>query len=804
MGNIAPPVASGASLRALELDSLLAMVAQLAATDAGRRHLTSLQPTADGAELDSRREAYEEVRRLLGEGALIPTFEEDLWPAWEALATGSSSFGGEQLILLGAMLTAVAEAGRRIGSADPLCPRLAGRATRLEDLEPLRRRIRERLDRRGRVRDDASPKLTRLSATARGLRETLYKELHGLAERHREDLSDDTVPLHGGRLVLQLRSGSRGRVKGLTHGRSATGKSFYFEPLEVVERNNRFQEAQHEVEAERLRLLRELVDEARERVDGLAAHLEFVARLDGLQAAARFAESCGGRLADLAESPDLELVGARHPLLDPRLAALRESALGKSGHRSPAVPLHLRLEAGRRVLVITGPNAGGKTVALKTLGLLSLASACGLPVPVEAGTRIPIFERVVATVGDDQDLLQDRSTFSGRLLRLKEAWEAAGPGSLILLDELGSGTDPEEGAALAIALLEGLLARRAAGVITTHLVRLAAAALEAEGAFCAAMEFDGETGQPTYRLVAGAPGGSEAMALARRLELPGEWLDRAEELLGSGHRDLQRLLAEVERVREDLRAEVERGQREAAALAAERELFERRREELEAERRRVAKQHREELEAFRRKVASELGEAVDRMRGQLASGRRRDVATRAVEQLFEAAPPPPPVEAEEGKELPLEVGCVVEHRSLGWQGKLVRLERGRAEVVAGGKRFRCRAEELRRRRGTPAAIEHRPVVRLGVESEREESVEAELMLVGQRVEPALERLDAYLDRALRGARPEVRVIHGHGTGRLRDAVRDLLRRHPAVGGWRPGGPGEGGDGATVVTLGSGE
>jgi len=241
MGNIAPHVASGASLRALELDSLLAMVAQLAASDAGCRHLLSLRPTAEASALGVRREAYEEARRLLGEGALVPTFEEALWPAWEALAAGSSSFGGEELVLLGAMLGALAEARRRIGSADPPCPRLGAASAELEDLDPLRRKIRERLDRRGRVRDDASPKLTRLSAAARGFRESLYRELHGLAERHRDDLSDDTVPLHGGRLVLQLRSGSRGRVKGLTHGRSASGKSFYFEPLEVVESKNRFQ-----------------------------------------------------------------------------------------------------------------------------------------------------------------------------------------------------------------------------------------------------------------------------------------------------------------------------------------------------------------------------------------------------------------------------------------------------------------------------------------------------------------------------------------------------------------------------------
>lgn len=804
MRTAAPTVASGASLRALELDSLLAMVAELAATDAGRRHVETLAPTADRDELASRREAYEEASRLLVEGALVPSFEEELLPALASLSAGSSSFGGEQLVSLAAMLGALAETARRIEGVEPPCPRLAAAFAELEDLEPLRQRIQSRLDRRGRVKDDASPRLSRLSATARSQRDTLYKQLQSLTERHRDDLSDDTVPMQAGRLVLQLRSGSRGRVKGLTHGKSATGKSYYFEPLEVVEGNNRFQEAQQEVEEERQRLLRELIEEARANVAGLAAHLDTLARVDGLQAAVRFAAACGGRLAELSDSPELELVAACHPLLDPRLAGLREAALGEGGHREAAVPLSLRLEDGRRLLVITGPNAGGKTVALKTLGLLSLAASCGLPIPAEAGTRLPAFDRVVATVGDEQDLLHDRSTFSGRLLRLKEAWEGAGPGSLILLDELGSGTDPEEGAALAIALLEGLLAKGSPGVITTHLVRLAAAALEAEGAFCAAMEFDGDSGRPTYRLVAGAPGGSEAVALARRLELPSEWLDRADELLGTGHRDLQRLLVEVERVRDELRAEVDRSRGEASALAAERRRLEEQSEELTAERRRVARQLKSELEAFRRKVTGELEEELDRMRTEVQSGRRRGVARRAAERLFEAAPVPPPVE-DEVPDLPLEVGCQVEHRSLGWRGRLESLEGSRAEVVTGGKRLRSRPEALRRLPETTSSpTEPRPIVRPRSIAESEESSGGELMLVGRRVEPALEELDAYLDRALRGARPEVRVIHGHGTGRLRQAVREFLRGHPAVGSWRPGGPGEGGDGATVVTLGGGE
>jgi DNA mismatch repair protein MutS2 len=842
--------ASRATLEALEFPSLLAVIARLAASDLGRARVLALEPFASEADLVRERRRHEEAARLVAERPLVPDFEAPLASLVERLTSARPPLEGADLVRLADLVAACRAAAGRVRAADPPCPALREMVEALPDLSPLLARIARALDRRGEVREDASPALAALRRQIRQVRDHLYRDLSSYIADHRDELSEETVPMRGGRLVLVLQAGARGRSGGLVHGRSGTGKSLYFEPLSVVESNNTLQQSIEDEEAERRRILFELLGEARAALPALRRHAELFGELDLLQAAVRFGERCGGRLADLGPRHELRLVGARHPLLDPSLADLRGEALGQAGHRGAVVPLDAELLAERRVLVVTGPNAGGKTVALKTVGLLALAARCALPIPAGAGSRVPFFGRLVATVGDEQDLLADRSTFSGRLLRLKEAWEAASPEALVLLDELGSGTDPEEGAALAIALLEGLLERDALGVITTHLGQLAAAALELPGAACAAMEFDPATGQPTFHLLPGPPGGSEALALGRRLGLPAAWLDRAEARLGSEHRDLRRLLAEVEAVRREvgelrarLAVEVDDAGKLRRRLAEEEAA-------LAEERGSVARRGKAELEAFRRETAERLRREVERIAERFAAGRRRGLAAEAVEKLFEGAPRFAPAAGMEGADGeaagPLEVGKAVRHRELGWQGVLEKLDRGRAEVRVKGKRVRSRAEELvpampagagagavqaaaKSGAGAQAGAAHgggrRPAgggpigtgllsggARMGGPAagggaagrgrdlEESISVPPEVNLIGQRVEAALVELDAYLDRALLAARPEVRVVHGHGTGRLRQAIRSHLRAHPGVAAVRAGADNEGGNGATVVTL----
>jgi DNA mismatch repair protein MutS2 len=693
-------VLSAATAEALELPALLAVVARLAASDLGRDRILALAPYAEEGRHLAHRRRFDEASRLVAERPLVPDFEAPLGELLERVASGRPPLAGLDLVRLGDLVRSCRAAAERIAAADPPCPELSALAVPAPEAEALLRRIEKTLDRRGEVREDASPHLSALRREIRRVRDQLYRDLSGFVAEHKDALSEETIPMRGGRLVLVLQAGARGRVGGLVHGRSATGKSFYFEPLAVVESNNSLQQAVEDEEAERRRIVNDLLAAAREALPALHGRADFLGELDLLQAAIRFGERTGGALADLDRRGELRLTAARHPLLDPALADLRREALGQAGHTGPVVPLDVELGGARRLLVVTGPNAGGKTVALKTTGLLALAAQCGLPIPAARGSRVPLFGRVVATVGDEQDLLADRSTFSGRLLRLREAWEEAAPDSLILLDELGSGTDPEEGAALAVTLLEGLAERGALGVVTTHLTQLAAAALEQPGAGCAAMEFDPATGRPTFRLVPGPPGGSEAIALARRLGLPREWLDRAEARLGVEHRELRRLLGEVERVRQELAAARDQMETEAADAEKLRKRLAAESAALEEERQALGRRLRAELDAFRRETAARLREEVERLRREVEAGRRRGLEAEAVERLFEAAPALPEPAAEAAG--PLVVGGLVRHRGLGWQGVLDRLADGRAEVLAGGKRLACSPEELVGIAGAPA------------------------------------------------------------------------------------------------------
>lgn len=789
-----------ASARALELPAFLRTLAQMAATDLGRRRITELEPLSSRQAIERRQSLLREVDEVLEEITLVPSLEEPIQPLVLRLTEGDGSLLGAELMLLAAALDVpriAAESLRKQGLEAPLLMRsfaadpVVGRFCD---------RVRRSLDRRGRVRDDASPELGRLRRRIQKVRSGLYQSLQQALDDNREHFAETTISLKDGRLSLLLNAGAKGRQPGIIHGRSGTGQSLYFEPIEAVDANNTLQDALEAEAEERQRILNELIDEARANLALIRSQLDVLADLDLLQAASRLAQMGDCALPILSAPGDLQLRQARHPLLEPAFSDLRLGALGTAGHTDSVVPLDLDLDPDRRVLVITGPNAGGKTVALKTTGLLTLIAQCGLPIPAREGSRVPVCTGFMAMVGDEQDLLSDRSTFSARLLRLKEAWEVAAPSSLVLLDELGSGTDPEEGAALAIALLEGLLERDTLGVITTHLTQLSAVALERPGAVCAAMEFDPESGEPTYRLRPGAPGASEALALAERLGLPSAWIERAETLLGGEHRDLRRLLQEVEKVRLELADTQGRLALQSRELEQERVALAEELEKLTDERKHQAGKMRRRLDEFKRKVSNQLRDELEAMRLELDRGRRKGLVAESAERLFESAPEIDEVEEASGE---VEIGERVRHRSMGWEGVLEKVQDDAAEIRVGGKRIHCSLDDLFRVDDSGGSEDEVSKVQVHVrKSEATDPESDEINLLGLRVEPALAELDRRLDRALLNGRRELRIVHGFGSGRLRKAVRSHLEPHPAVARFRAGKSNEGGDGATIAILGN--
>lgn len=788
---------SQASARALELPELLEVLAGLAATDLGAARIRDLSPGTDPSALDRWRRLVLEVEDLLARGGtVVPSADEPLAPLLDRLATADEAPSGRELLRLAGLLATGQGAMERITAESDRFPELVAVAPAASGTRPLVTRIQRLLDRRGELREDATPRLAASRRRIRDLRDRLYESLRASVDRHRDELAEETIPLRNGRLVLLLKAGARGRLEGISHGRSSSGQSFYFEPLTAVESNNRLGQAIEDEELERRRIMAELATEVATAWPEIIRVVEFLTTLEVAQALCRWTDLIDARWVETGVEGELLLKSARHPLLDPRLAELRRQALGAGGHDGEVVALDVALDPEHRVLVVTGPNAGGKTVALKTVGLLAVLHYCGVPLPVAAGSRMPPIETVVATVGDDQDLLADRSTFSGRLLRLGEAWAEAGPRTLVLLDELGSGTDPEEGGALAVALLEELVERRALAVVTTHLLAVASTGFSNLGADSAAMEFDHASGRPTFHLRRGAPGGSEALALAERLDLPAPWLGRARQLLSPDHRALNRLLAEVEEERRVVGSERSALEQRTRELGEAQQRLEELKRDLERERQELGERFGAKLTSFREKVEERLNAEVRRIADQAASGRRRGLAAEASRRLFVDAPVFVP-QPEAG---PLEIGALVRHRGQGWEGRLEAIDRGVASVRVGGKRLQCSPEDLIPAVEKPSAPRRRP--RVEISSSEVADAPRELDLHGERVEEALEHLDQFLDRALLASYAEVRIVHGHGTGRLRRAVRDMLGRHVAVSAFRPGGSSEGGDGVTVVRLGS--
>ena len=791
------------SLEALQYFETLEVLAGLARTDVGRRDVLALRP---GPGCDLRRRRYSEIERLLQErSALVASWEEPLQPLLDKLGDERSEVDARDVLAAGRLVVATTTLIAELTEDGALEAEVAEvraeeeeeeeRDDTLEPLAALAEKISRVLDARGRIRDDASPRLGRLrrqgaQAPRRSLRDParLHQRAPGRSGGRHDHAS--RRPAVGPPLVR-----SRGRMQGLIHGRSGTGRSYYFEPLEVVEANNSLQAASAEEEAERARLLRELEQGVRSRAAALARRAELLAIVDSLQAAAHFAERSRSVLPQLG-SARVVLDAARHPLLEPRLASLREATLGPQVEVEHLVPLSLDF-GDDAVIVVTGPNAGGKTVALKTLGLLTAMAHAGLPVPAAEATSLPEVCRLVAAVGDEQSLLEGRSTFSAQLLGLKSALEAAEPGAMILLDEVGSGTNPEEGAAIACALLEELVSSGCTALITTHLIQVASRAAELEGARGMAMEFDSGEALPTYQLTDGAPGGSHALELAERLELPESLLRRADELLGSEHRKLRALIAETEELRQSLLEREQEVEREIERQQEQREELEESERRLDEERRKLRGTAERQIEAFRTEIRSRLEAEETRLKAELEGGRRKDLAGRATKRLFEAVRPELPAAPEPRDRGIPKVGDDVRHRALGWRGRLDALDGERAVVLARGKRLQCRIGELERIAAVPAESKKR-APRVTVPSRDDSS--AEINLIGRRVEEALADLDAYLDHALVGGLERVRVIHGHGSGRLRNAVREFLKSHPSVVSHAPAGQAEGGNGATVAKL----
>ena len=796
----------------LEFDQVKEIVSRFTTCAPGRREIQSLAPREDTAWLDGEFALVREVAAWLRGGAELGFGSLADPEGWLARAgVPASVLSSAELLDAASLMEAAHEARQTFQGEGAKYPGLTAETSALADFRQLSAPIRRAVLPNGEISDDASPQLRRIRAGIVQARENIRRSLEGILRARGEPAGEDYITLRNNRFVIPVRASERRNVPGVVHGTSATGQTAFVEPLATIDLNNRLVQLGEDETAEIARVLEELTGRVRAVREPLAAAAASIAHLDSILARARFAREFDCAVPEFAAGNSLSLEAARNPVL--------EATLRPQGRK--AVPLSVTLGDKETVMVISGPNTGGKTVLLKTAGLAALSAQSGIPVAAERAV-LPVFDRVLADIGDEQSIAADLSTFSAHMLNLKSMLEAATERSLILVDEMGTGTAPEEGAALAVALLEEFRARRALTLATTHHDRLKAYASTTAGIVNGAMEFDEENLRPTYRLLVGAPGRSGGLEIARRLGLPRSVVEHARANLSPESREAQDLIAYLHRSRHEMEEAKRQAGVELARLEAERRALQT--EWTDRQKKRIAELERNFLglqKQFEGQVTQLTADIKDRtLRAQIEkqTGKllRKAVAeTRAeadalvVETLAasqadlgaNAQAPAKPVAPDE-----LSAGQRVTVKGFK-QAVIFRRRDGRmAEVEAGPLRMKipladivgieadlddAKAEAAKEWRARGVTVHART---------NEEPPAEEINVIGCTVEEATRRVDKFLDEAALAGKSSVRIIHGHGTGALRRGLGEFLTAHLLVESIHAEAEDRGGAAVTVAEL----
>ncbi|WP_298402955.1 endonuclease MutS2 [uncultured Chloroflexus sp.] len=812
---------SESSLHTLEFDTIRDRLAHYTAFSASRELALSLTPATDLAEVRRRQALTTEARLLLEEWPELSIGgARDVRRATQHAARGGI-LDGATLREIAATLQSAAFLRQRLSRLDERFPHLIELGNALPELPQVIEAIERAIGDDGQVLDSASPTLARLRHDVRvafnRLHERLQSMIHSSALANA--LQEPIITVRNGRYVIPVKASHRREVRGLVHDQSGSGATLYIEPMAVVELNNRWRELQSAEAEEVQRILSALSEQVGAAASTITSAVNTLATLDLTFALARYAIATRSIAPEIVDwrpddpppaEPPFRLTRARHPLLP----------------AATVVPIDVWLGGEFSILLITGPNTGGKTVALKTAGLLALMAQAGMHIPAEQPSRLPVFQYIFADIGDEQSIEQSLSTFSSHMANIirvlqtlaetqqfpagdDQDWFVHRPPALVLFDELGAGTDPVEGAALARAIIGRLLELGVLAIATTHYAELKAFAYATPGVQNASVEFDVETLAPTYRLSIGIPGRSNALAIAARLGLDPALIEQARSFIDRKEAQVEDLLAGIQRERdaaaaalqraEELRADAEKYRdrlaAEQQAFAAEREAaLAAARQEIEAELREVRQHLRRLREEFR---------SVNISRQWLEEAEKRLAATaeqsqQAVEKLRQThAPAAPPSPAERS----LQVGDTVHVASIGLNGEIVAIdeEDGTATVQVGGFRMTVKLGELKRPKAQVSDERRYTPPERSVNLPSTPDVSMTFDMRGWRVAEVSNRLDRYLNDAYLAGLHQVRLIHGKGTGALRQVVRDVLATHPLVASFSSGGR-DGGEGVTIATL----
>ncbi len=792
------------TISVLEYPKILARLAGFCDFSASMELARALEPTTSFDLAVARLSETSEARKLLSIQDLGIGGAHDIRPAADLAARGGV-LDPQQLLDVKATLISCRELKKALERKTDLYPRLAEIALGLPDSFGIVDAISRILSERGEVLDSASEKLARLRREVKIARDRLMSRLQRYLSESASKLQEQIITQRDGRYVIPLRAEFKGQIKAVIHDQSSSGATLFVEPLPVVELNNAVRELELQERDEERRILAEVSALVGAHRDELTYGVENLAVLDLVFAKAKYAEELRasepilkkeerGKTKDETQPSSFifQISRARHPLLDPQTV----------------VPIDFNPRPGTRAVVITGPNTGGKTVSLKTVGLLVLMAQSGMHIPAESGSELPFFHSVWADIGDEQSIEQSLSTFSGHITNIIRILKKADHRSLVIFDELGAGTDPQEGAALARAILNHLLERGITSLIATHYPELKAFAHSTEGVVNASLEFDIATLRPTYKLTIGLPGRSNALLIAQRLGLDPEIVSAAKGDINPDNIRADKLL-------DDIRKERNRTSREREKLEKARARFETQTRELESRLEKIEDERREVLAKARAEGELEvavLKRNIDSLKSQLKKARQPLEAIQKVEERIEkieekveAPVERRPKTVDGGPSTvnrPLSLGEKVVVGSLNAEGVVTALGEADAEVQIGSVRLRAKLSDLSRKSGEP--VEEAPKVKVreaaSTLARASSSPGIELDLRGQMADDALDKLDRYLEQAYLTGLLWVRIIHGKGTGKLRQAVRDMLRGHAYVSSYEEGGDKEGGAGVTVAKL----
>jgi len=797
------------SAEVLEFEPLRQLLARYVASPLGRRELEKVQPHTDRARLEEDLAEAGEATQYLraaarpqpaARGAAIridfgglPDVEE----AVHKLRIEGASLEPREISGVLTLLDRGADAKSLLTAAAERFPRLGRRAQTIGDFRSLLEDLEGKILPDGSVADHASVALARLRRDIERQKRAIQESLERFLRAHKEEgvLQEEFVAIRNERFVVPVIAGQRRKLDGVIHGASSSGHTLFVEPLETIDLNNELVRLAEEEAREVHRVLREITDRLRGYGDSIRQTLAAIAELELIFAKGKFATEFDCAIPRFGEH--LLLRDARHPLLEDVLRR----------HRKTSVPVSLELSRERRTLLISGPNTGGKTVTLKTVGLLSLMAQAGLPVPA-AEAEFPLFEQVLADIGDYQSIQENLSTFSAHVSNIREMALEVTPDSLVLLDELGAATDPEEGGALGVAVVEHFRAAGAFTLVSTHLMALKIYGASTEGVVNGSMGFDEATFEPTYRLQLGLPGKSAGLEIATRLGMPEDVMRRARQSMSDRERDVTRFLGELHRrveeteaLEQSLRAKLAELEKREKELAREWEKRE------TAKLRELERRTDETLAHFEeqaRETLVKISQGGDRRKAEQEAQRRVAKVKRELREDFQTTVLSTEDEARQGRLKPpaIEEGVRVRLRDVREPARVRRKLGGdRLEVEVGFMKMQVSIDDVLEvlpeappaGRKLPPGVSYRPAPELA-------PVHQEINVIGQRAEEARDAVDQFLDRAVMATASRVRIVHGHGMGVLKKVIQELLGNHPHVARFYPAPQQEGGAGATIVEL----